>query len=326
MPCASEQRRGADHPSQRDELIATLYATGIPIAEIAAETGVCSKTVRNVARRLGLPPRNPPQPLRDASVVARYRAGDRVSRIATTHGISRSRVRIIAERAGVPARAGWQRRYPIDESAFDQPTDVGWWLIGLLAADGSIHAQEHRVSLCQTLEDSDVLRAFYRYVGCPDRPLTMLNLSEAARMRQLPRRPAGEARVFSRRLVSALASHGVVPQKTSSMKLGRKASTKAPVWLGVLDGDGSVGIYRNGRAPRIMFAGTSELMKQCEEFWRNELGFTTARPAARPHSRSIWTFTLWGSKAALAARTLLSSSPVSMRRKRALLLQIAAWS
>jgi hypothetical protein len=326
MLCASEERRGTKPPGQRDELIAMLYATGAPIAEIALKARVCSKTVRNVARRLGLPPRHPPQPLRDASVVDRYRAGDRVSRIAAEHGISRSRVRIIAERAGVPARTGWQRRYPIDERAFDQPTDVGWWLIGLLAADGSIHAQEHRVSLCQTLEDSDVLSAFYAYVGCPNRPLTMLNLSEAAQLRQLPRRPAAEARVFSRRLVTALAAHGVVPRKTSSMKLGEEASMKTAVWLGVLDGDGSVGIYRNGRAPRIMFSGTSELMRQCEEFWRNELGFQTSRPAARPHSKGIWTFTLWGSKAVIAARALLSSSPVSMRRKRALLLQIAAWN
>ena len=106
----SRESRGTGHVTQRDELIASLYASGMPIAEIAARAEVCSKTVRNVARRRGLPPRNPPKPLRDAGVVARYQAGDRVSRIAAAHGISRSRVRIIAARAGVPPRAGWQRR------------------------------------------------------------------------------------------------------------------------------------------------------------------------------------------------------------------------
>ena len=103
--------------------------------------------------------------------------------------------------------------------AFDRPTHVGWWLIGLLAADGSINAPENRISICQSTKDIDVLHAFYEYVGCPDRPVTMLNLSEGAKARQLPRGPAAEARVFSKRLVQALGRHGIVPRKTASMEL-----------------------------------------------------------------------------------------------------------
>jgi lambda repressor-like predicted transcriptional regulator len=307
----------------RDEVIVSLYRAGVPVADIATRSGVCVKTVRNVARRMGLPPRHAPQPGRDAAVADRYRTGDLVHEIAADHGISRSRVRVIAAKAGIPPRSGWQRRYPIDESVFDVPTAVGWWLIGLLAADGSIHAAENRVSLCQTLADSDVLRAFLDYVGCPDRPLTMLNLSDEARSRQLPRRPAAEARIFSKRIVEALARHGIVPRKTATMKLSAEASRQPAVWLGLLDGDGSVGIYRNGRAPRLMFSGTRELMEQCQDFWRDALDLAGPRPAARPHARGIWTFTLWGHNAATAADLLLRASPTSMRRKRDLLLHIA---
>jgi hypothetical protein len=309
--------------SDRDALIVALYKEGVPVAEIAEVAGVCMKTVRNVARRVGLPGRNPPNPERDVAIVRAYRAGDPVDRIASQHGVSRPRVRTIAARAGVPARHGWQRRYPLDESAFDHPTSVGWWLIGLLAADGSIHAPENRISLCQSLKDVDVLHAFNEYVGCPGRPLTMLNLSDEARARQLPRGPAAEARAFSGRLVKALARHGVVPQKTASMQLAEEASRRPAVWLGVLDGDGSVGIYRDGRAPKLCFAGTKALMAQCERFWREQLGLEGTRPAARPHAKGIWTFTLWCAKAEAAARVLLGASPISMRRKRALLAQIA---
>ena len=336
MPMRLAYRHGmADHRHpgrtapprrQKDELVTTLYQAGVPVADIAKQVGVCVKTVRNVARRSGLPPRNVSQPDRDAIVVARYRSGDPVNRIAADHGISHSRVRVIAARAGLPPRKGWQRRYPIDESAFDQPTKVGWWLVGLLAADGSIHAAEHRVSLCQTVDDADVLHAFYAYVGCPNRPLTMLNLSVAARARQLPRRPAAEARIFSERIVRALACHGVVPRKTSSMRLGARASREAAVWLGVLDGDGSVGIYRNGRAPRVVFSGTRPLMEQCESFWRESLGLGRPRPAARPHSKGIWTFALSGTNAVSGAGILLAASPISMRRKRRLLLEVAGWN
>jgi hypothetical protein len=144
-----------------------------------------------------------------------------------------------------------------------------------------------------------------------------------ARAGQYPRGPAAEARVFSRRLVKALARYGVVPQKTASMKLSEAASRRAAVWLGVLDGDGSVGVYRDGRASRLSFAGTEALMEQCERFWREQLGIDGARPSARPHAGGIWTFNLSCAKAEAAARLLLAASPVSMRRKRELLAQIA---
>jgi hypothetical protein len=322
----TEKPLEAQVPETRDDLVVSLYKRCVPVAEIAERADVCVRTVRNVARRRGIPARNAPQPHRDAHVVDRYRSGDPVGKIADDHGISRSRVRALAAQAGIPPRCGWARRYPLDEDVFDEPTDVGWWLIGLLAADGSIHARENRVSLCQTLDDADVLKAFYAYVGCPERPLTMLNPSDDARKRQLPRRPAAEARIFSRQIVSALRRHGILPRKTAALKLSREASQQAAVWLGILDGDGSVGIYRSGRASRVAFAGTESLMRQCEYFWRESLSLSGPRPAARPHRRGIWTYILWGSKARDAAQVLLASSPLSMRRKRALLTQLAGSS
>lgn len=309
----------------RHELIAELYREGLPVADIAQRAGVCIKTVRNVARRAGLPPRNPSQPERDGEILARYIAGDPVDAIATDGGVRHSRVRVVAARAGIPPRKGWQRLYPLDERAFDEPTETGWWLIGLLAADGSIYEREHRVSLCQTLDDADVLHAFYEYVGCPERPLTLLNLSEAARARQLPRRPAAEARIFSKRIVEALARHGVVPGKTATLALSPEAARHPAVWLGLLDGDGSVGIYRDGREPRVRFSGTRRLMEQCEAFWRETLPYSGPQPAATPHRKGLWQFSLCRMKARAAADTLLRSSQRSLRRKRAILAEIAAY-
>jgi hypothetical protein len=322
-PCQDGKVKSLE--SQRDRLVLREYELGTPVAEIAKRARVCVSTVRNIARRRGLPPRHAAQPTRDAGVIDRYRSGDPVKEIAAEHGISAPRVRAIAAQAGLAPRSGWQRRYPIDESVFDSPTEVGWWLIGLLAADGSVNAAENRVSLCQTADDSDVLKAFYAYVGCPDRPFTSLRLSAEAQSRQLPRRPALEARIFSRRIVAALAQHGIVPRKTALCELGPDASRNPAVWLGILDGDGSVGIYRSGRSPRLAFVGTPALMQQCEEFWRKALSLSDPLPTARHHRRGIWTYCLWGRKASSAAKLLLSSTPVSMHRKRVLLEEIAGW-
>lgn len=318
----SSRRQGT---SDRDDLIVSLYASGVPVTEIAELTGVCVKTVRNVARRRGLPPRNPSKPRRDAAIVESYRLGKPVIEIAAEHQVSTSWVRHVAARCGLPARSGWQRRYPIDEGAFDHPTSIGWWLIGLLAADGSINAAEHRVSLCQSTKDADVLSAFYAYMGCPDRPLTHLRLSDAASKRQWARGPAAEARIFSKHVVRTLARHGIVPRKTASMELGDEAAKHPAVWLGLLDGDGSLGIYRNGREPRIVFTGARPLMRQCEQFWRATLGFVGPHPAAAHHRKGLWRFGLSNAKAVAGAQVLLASSPVSMKRKRALLLELAEW-
>jgi hypothetical protein len=310
-------------PTDKHGLILALYANGVLIADIADRAGVCAKTVRNVARRAGVPPRNAPSPDRDSDVVRRYVDGDRVRAIASDHRISTAAVRRIAARAGVPARTAWRRRYPLDEWVSEAPTATGWWLIGLLAADGSIWGSGNRVSLSQATKDADVLHAFHAYVGCPDRPLTSLTLSEDAARRQLPRGPAAEARIFSPRIVRALARHGVVPRKTASMKLSPEAASQAATWLGILDGDGSVGVYKDGREPRIRFFGTKALMSQCEAFWRRELGFAGATPTSRPHAKGLWVFSLTHAKARAAAKLLLASSATSMRRKRELLTQIA---
>jgi hypothetical protein len=211
----------------------------------------------------------------------------------------------------------------LDETAFDRPTAVGWWLIGLLAADGSVNGREHRVSLCQTVGDADVLHAFLDNVGCPERPLTMLTLSPAAARRQLPRRPAAEARIFSARICGSLARHGIVPRKTANLTLSEQAASQAAVWLGMLDGDGTVGFYREGVTPRITFSGSPAAMTQCERFWRSALGYEGARPAARQHSNHLWVYQLTDAKAIAGAPILLAASPVSMKRKRRLLEQVA---
>lgn len=193
----------------RDKRIVERSVRGDLIVAIAAEDGVCVKTVRNVVRRQGIPRRRPDQRLRNARIAKRYAAGEKVTLIAVEEGVGHSYVRHVAQRAGPPPRIGWQRRYPIDESASDEPTATGWWLIGLLAADGCISERDHCVSLAQRASDADVLRAFLAYVGSPDRPLTNLDLSPAAAARAWPRAPAQDARIVSARICRALARHGI---------------------------------------------------------------------------------------------------------------------
>lgn len=252
-------------------------------------------------------------------------AGDAVVKIACAEGVRSSYVSTLARRSGLPPRRGWQRRYPLDETAFDEPSAVGWWLIGLLAADGSINEKEHRISLSQRGEDADVLHAFLDYVGASERPLTELSWRN---------RPAWcraeshyyEARIFSERICRALASHGVVPRKSRSLSFGEEAARRPQIWLGFLDGDGSVlRSSGNERPPRISFYGPEPVMRQCSAFWGSQLTLRTAKaPTVRYHARGLYTVSVHGANAARAARQMLDSSEISLRRKRLLLEEVAA--
>lgn len=249
--------------------------------------------------------------------------------IARDEGVESQYVSTLARRAGLPPREGWRRRYPINESAFQEPDSIGWWLLGLLAADGCVSTRDNLISLSQSERDIDVLHAFHDYVGCPDRPLTELRLSPGTSTWRSPASRHFEARVYSRRICEALAVHGIVPRKTHTLRLSDAAAGEPAVWLGALDGDGSLGVAFNHGRPRIDFIGTRALIEQCSVFWGNRLKIATGRdPALIRHAHGLWRVSLYGANASRAASILLASSPISMRRKRQKLQQIAVvgWS
>ena len=283
------------------------------------------KTVYNVARRAGLPNRHRFDPERTKRILGAYEAGEPVKAIVECEGVSPSFVRTVARRAGLSPRRDWRRRYPLDEGAFEKPDAVGWWLIGLIAADGSIQRERNEISLTQREADSDVLHAFFEYVGCPGRPLIELRLSEEAQLRTHVRSRAFSARIYSKRICETLATHGITPRKSKTLELGDEAADEPAVWLGLLDGDGCVSrIGQRGR-PRIDFYGTPRVMRQCSSYWSARLSFQRVKaPTVSAHAGGLGRVALHGANAARAAGILLAASPVSLQRKRRSLEAIAA--
>jgi hypothetical protein len=309
----------------RHRRIAERYARGDPLKQIACEEGVDRKTVRNVARRANLPLRHPPRTERNARIVRRYEKGEPVVQIARSEGVRSSYVSHLARKAGLPARPSNQRRYPINERVFDEPDAVGWWLIGLLAADGSVSSRGC-VSLSQRQADIDVLHAFLSYVGSPDRPLTELRHRNGLPAWSRAGSRYFEARVFSRAICDALARHGIVPRKSKTLVLSKTAAKEPAVWLGLLDGDGCAGLKYHHGTPRIDFFGTRAVMEQCAGFWHPRLSLQTGRaPTVHRHAGGLSVVRIYGSNAARAAGIMLQACPVSLARKRRVLEAIARY-
>jgi hypothetical protein len=168
-----------------------------------------------------------------------------------------------------------------------------------------------------------VLEAFLAFVGSP-RPLTDLRLSAPAANRAWPRSPAQEARIISRHMCRVLATHGIVPRKTQSMRFSARAAAEPAVWLGMFDGDGSGSATRHYGRPRLNWYGTRAVMEQCSAFWSSRLELQTGRPpSVVAHRAGLSTVALYGANAARAARILLAASPISMNRKRQTLEDVA---
>ena len=292
---------------------------------IAEQEGVDRKTVYNVARRAGLPHRHRFDPSRTARILAAYRTGERLREIAARESVCSSYVGAVARRAGLLPREGWQRRYPLNESAFDAPDSVGWWLVGLLAADGSIARKSNQISLTQSERDADVLHNFLAYVGSPDKPLIELKLSPAASARAHPRTRAFVAYVNSSHMKASLAEYGVIPGKTKRLKLSKEAADEPAVWLGLLDGDGWVSTTGQRGRPVLDFCGTPAVMKQCSDFWGARLAFQrVSAPSVQAHRAGLMRVRLHGANAARASAILLAASQISLARKRRTLEAIVA--
>jgi hypothetical protein len=314
----------AFHKSLWPEII-RRYEAGEEMKLIAEDLGIDQKTVYNVARRAGLPNRHVFDEERTARIIRAYETGTRPSRIAANENVHRTYVRNLARRAGLAPRKEWRRRYPLNEKAFDEPTPVGWWLIGLLAADGHIGTRDNLIALTQTENDADVLHAFFDYVGCPGKPLTELRLSFKAAARAYPRQRAFAARVQSKYMCDAVAQYGITPRKTKTLVLSEEAAEQAPVWLGILDGDGWVSEVGQRGRPVLAFHGTEALMRQCSDYWGARLTFQrVSTPTVYRRVGDLHVVRLYGANAIRASQTLLASTPISLQRKRRTLERIAS--
>jgi hypothetical protein len=292
---------------------------------IADDLGIDRKTVYNVARRAELPNRHIFDPARTARILKAYEAGTPPTQIAAEEGVHRTYVRSVARKADLAPHVDWARKYPLNKAAFDDPTPIGWWLIGLLAADGHIGTRDNLVALTQSERGIDALHTFFEYVGCPKKPLTELRLSPGAASRTYPRERAFSARVQSKYMCESLARHGITPRKTHSLVLAETAARETPVWLGLLDGDGwGSDVGQRGR-PLLAFHGTKAVMQQCSSFWGARLSFQrVTAPTVYRHVGALHGIRLHGANATRAARILLDSTPVSLQRKRRILERIAA--
>lgn len=324
----TERQRGVDGTfasdiSEDDRIsIVADYVAGKSMYPIAERLGIARKTVRRILIESGVKPR-PKSSLSDAddetkaTLIQRYRDGEGAPEIAKSFGCGYAAVYRILTKAGVPIRSQSEAKrvvYPLRDDAFDEPLspDARYW-IGMLMADGCITQNRNALSITLVLQERDRahVERFVQFLGSNNVIISTHRFDNGlVKSRDGKGFKSAGITVTSRRMVESLARYGVVPRKSKTAKvIGLEMDSS--FWRGVIDGDGSVFIAKNGVAT-VALCGSEALVGQFAAY----IKMVSPECVARPHPAStIFAVSAHGTHAYRMCEALYGDCTVALDRK-----------
>ncbi|MGY0007967.1 hypothetical protein [Micromonospora sp. I033] len=227
----------------------------------------------------------------------RFLAGASLSQIAADFGVTAPSVRGLVTRRGVEIRSVSQG---LRHDAFDSfEPDTCYW-IGFLFADGCISYRPGllpQISVGLAARDRDHLVALRNYLGC-DNSISRTSLTHGS----------CQFSVRSQRLAAEFGRY--------KEALDDRLVVSRDFWRGIVDGDGSLGIYRRPAPSTRSFAqfrlvGRRHVMEAFVAFLGGE-GITGL--SVRPH-RSIFTVGTTCGPAERIATLLYAGAATALARK-----------
>jgi hypothetical protein len=249
-------------------------------------------------------------PEQKLEAVERYVGGQGATEIAADYGVSNVAILGVLRRRGVQVRTNSeaQTKHTLRHDALDILTpDAAYWC-GFLFADGTIMPPRPGhggggIALVLAERDRDHLAKFRGFLGS-SHAITAIaphryNASDYFA------HPAARFAVNSDRLADRLRSLGRYDPPLNS-----ELASSRDFWRGVVDGDGSLGLY--GGKPHLRVCGSDWLMEAFRSFVvdRHHLCHATVRP-----HKSIYEVHLCGPSAANAVSLLYSDASTVLDRK-----------
>jgi transposase-like protein len=293
------ERRVRKLSSKEEQDIVSAYGHGANYGQLSDRFGVSDGTIKTVLDKFDVVRRGALARTQLRRIASEYFACMVQAELAVRLGISQAAVtRTLAHKErSRPRYMTHLRRYPIDHDAFARVNPLSAYWMGFLMADGCVYGG-NSVQLTSHVRDTPHLEAFLRFVGSPDRPVRV-------------RGQTAIATVYSPKLVADLTAHGVVPRKSYGTWASKRLARMPSFWLGVIDGDGTVGV---SRAPYIALCGSRPLMKQYQRFLADVvLGGRYQQMFRRADGLCV--VTMEGESARRLADALYSASPTSLERK-----------
>ncbi|MFU8873371.1 hypothetical protein [Micromonospora sp. SL4-19] len=285
---------------QKEELVERAVR-GEGLTKLGEAYGISRQAVRGILRRRGVPPRivgKLTEAQRD-EVVQRYLNGSSMADLARAFGVTEPSVRGLLVRRGVALR---RVNHMLRHDAFDHLTPDACYWAGFLFADGSVgyrpgHLPHVSVGLAQCDREQLVaLRSFLGSTGSISAPsATHGSCQFSVRSVQL-----------ADRLVELGRYQGNVDQRLAVSR---------DFWRGVVDGDGSIGMYRTKQNPRpfaqFRLVGSRRILEPFTEFL---VAAGLSRLSVRPH-KTIYNVGTTRRSAEKIIYLLYNDAAVALRRK-----------
>lgn len=242
--------RYIERPSK--ERLSALCAAH-PVTRVAAILGCDRATIYDWIRQYG----GVPKRYRKAYVLP---AGDALRQLCETNtdielarrfGCSETTIKVHRHADGI-LRSRVRRRYTLDETFFKKiDTEQKAYILGFLAADGTIPSEGRSVVLMLHSRDEHILRDIRAAMGSNAR------IFKRQKIAQHPNRgPYSFIYFGSQKIVADLAKHGIGPRKSFTLEYPKTIQRKMERHFlrGLLDGDGTI------RDRSFNFLGTGALI------------------------------------------------------------------
>jgi hypothetical protein len=213
------------------------------------------------------------------------RTYDAIQRMASSLGIKRGNIgyhptretrnRMSLAHLGIklsPHHKLKMRTCSLNESTFDVLTEGSLYWTGFLMSDGNISYKKGIPIIALHLKDIDLphLLKFRDFVGSSHKVGNYVNKERG--------NASNSISFASESMANALAKYGFVPRKCFTAEIKGGIENNRHVWRGVIDGDGSLGVYvrknLNGnirRVPYLSLTGSKNLCIQLRSFLEKEL-------------------------------------------------------
>lgn len=206
------------------------------------------------------------------------------------------------------------RTCTLNESSFDVLTEQSAYWIGFLIADGNICYKKGIPIIALHLKDTDLqhLHKFREFCGSSHKIGTYVNRIWGNSSHSLS--------FSSERMTNALEKYGFIPRKCFTAEIKGEVENNRHVWRGLIDGDGSLGIYErknlNGtirRVPYISVTGTKIVCLQFRSFLEKEL--CEPMPPSVIFYKKSYLFMLTDHRAVGAIKLLYGDCTIALERK-----------
>jgi len=228
----------------------------------------------------------------EAEILAKYKSGITCTDLAKEYGIKDHTIRRMMDRHGMDRRSNADsvRRIHLDETSFEVLTRDSMYWMGFIGADGNVHGRNLKIELHPVDETHLVKFKQFCKTG-----------------HEVKRTKKGKyvAITFSsQRVVGSLAKFNITPNKSLTFDPYPYCANNADFWRGMIDGDGSVRICKDGYL-KIMLCGS----KPCIEAFSKWVQANSCSRGTIHKDENIYKVQMSGQPAREIAAKLYGNNP-----------------